>query len=120
MVERQLKDKAINLERDYLTGSDQLQGDDFQLEQAFVNLLLNAVDAMRYGGRLSVSTRAGYLGSTRPPASWKSAFGMMVLASHPKIFGKLFDPFFTTKTGGTGLGLPTRARLSSNMAVASM
>jgi two-component system, NtrC family, sensor histidine kinase HydH len=106
MVERQLKDKAINLERDYLAGSDQLQGDDFQLEQAFVNLLLNAVDAMGYGGRLSVSTRAGYLASKPPGSQLEISIQDDGIGIAPEDIGKLFDPFFTTKTGGTGLGLP--------------
>jgi len=106
MVERQLKDKAINLERDYLAGSDQLQGDDFQLEQAFVNLLLNAVDAMGPGGQLSISTRAGYVGATPAGGQLEISIKDNGIGIAPEHIGKLFDPFFTTKTGGTGLGLP--------------
>jgi len=112
MVERQLKDKAIQLERDYSAASDQLLGDDFQLEQAFVNLLLNAVDAMGPGGRLSIITRAGPEDSRRtdlPPmrtGQLEVRIQDTGIGISPENIDRLFDPFFTTKTGGTGLGLP--------------
>jgi signal transduction histidine kinase len=109
MVEHQLKDKVIKLEKDYSLSSDELPGDEFQLEQAFVNLLLNAVDAMGPGGRLSVTTRGGAeilrTGLPTEVGQFEVRIQDSGIGISPENINRLFDPFFTTKTGGTGLGL---------------
>jgi two-component system NtrC family sensor kinase len=71
-----------------------------ELRQAFVNLALNAMEAMGTGGRLLVETR---------PAEGGAAVEIAIRDSGPgipeEIRGRIFDPFFTTKAKGTGLGL---------------
>jgi len=71
-----------------------------KLTEAFLNLLLNAVDAMPEGGTLHVSA-AESSGEIRI-AVRDSGKGM-----GPEELRRAFDPFFTTKPGGTGLGLST-------------
>src|SRR5262249_36905701 len=56
LVHHQIEDKGIQLKRLFSAPSDVVTGDDYQLEQAFVNLLLNAVEAMGPHGELCVTT----------------------------------------------------------------
>ena len=71
-----------------------------ELRQAFVNLALNAMEAMGKGGRLVVETRAVADGAGVEIAITDNGPGIP-----EEIRGKIFDPFFTTKEKGTGLGL---------------
>lgn len=91
-----------------------VEGDAGEIEQALVNLILNAVDAMPNGGELSLSTEL-----VQGEASGRSGDrpGCFVLVSvadtgvgiPEDIQPRIFEPFFTTKPDkrGTGLGLPT-------------
>jgi two-component system sensor histidine kinase HydH len=56
MVQHQLEGKLISLNRSFNAAPDSIKGDDHQLEQAFVNLFLNAVEAMGMKGSLTVAT----------------------------------------------------------------
>jgi two-component system NtrC family sensor kinase len=89
-----------------------------QLRQAFVNVLMNACEAMPEGGTLHVLTRevappdvgkGGLVSPTGKPAP-PTPFAEIVIADSgqgipPEHLSKIFDPFFTTKEKGTGLGL---------------
>ncbi|HUM03394.1 MAG TPA: ATP-binding protein [Thermoanaerobaculia bacterium] len=82
-------------------GTDALVSADFgQLRQAFVNILLNACDAMPEGGRLTVSTGILPDGKRVEIAFTDTGPGIA-----PENLNRIFDPFFTTKEMGTGLGL---------------
>jgi two-component system NtrC family sensor kinase len=81
-----------------------IQGNPGRLQQVFLNLFLNAKDAMPGGGTLSVATANGTNVSVRV-----SDTGSGIAAEHIQ---RIYDPFFTTKTApregqtrGTGLGL---------------
>jgi signal transduction histidine kinase len=112
MLERQLKDKSIKLEREYSASSDRVQGDDFQLEQAFVNLFLNAVEAMPLHGKMRVQTQLVNANSGNGPGSQLRVSiedsGIGIPAEN---MDRLFTPFFTTKPAGTGLGLSITRRI---------
>ena len=78
-----------------------MQGDSDQLEQLMINLLRNAVDAVREtGGGVTV-------GWDRLPGSSPPAVELWVEDEGPGLSntGNLFVPFFTTKPGGSGIGL---------------
>jgi signal transduction histidine kinase/ActR/RegA family two-component response regulator len=95
-----------------------VKADPAQIEQAVVNLAVNARDAMPEGGRLSISTREVTLERTSLPAVHGSlAPGAHVLLEvadtgigmTDAVRAHAFEPFFTTKEKGkgTGLGLST-------------
>jgi signal transduction histidine kinase len=93
--------------------------DRVKIEQVFINLFLNAVQAMPTGGVLSVSTRAvQFEDGFKPSGSefYPFSSGDLVVVAEVEDQGagiseanlpKIFDPFFTTKapSGGSGLGL---------------
>ena len=86
--------------------------DPIQLENAVLNLVINARDALPQGGNIWISTYAAHTQD-----DLKLADGAYVALSvrddgsgiAPEVIGKVFDPFFTTKPigQGTGLGLST-------------
>ena len=78
----------------------EIRGNETKLTEVFLNLFLNAMDAMPDGGLLSV-TAAHRSGEVRI-AVRDTGKGMT-----PDELSRAFDPFFTTKPGGTGLGLST-------------
>lgn len=69
-----------------------------QLAQVFLNLILNAIEAMPNGGELSISARV--VGKQVEVAFTDSGPGIA-----PEAMSRIFEPFFTTKEDGTGLGL---------------
>jgi two-component system sensor histidine kinase HydH len=69
--------------------------------QAFLNVILNAAEAMPEGGRLRVATHRAEDGNVEVSFT-DSGAGMTGEAA-----ARVFEPFFTTKTGGAGLGLHT-------------
>jgi signal transduction histidine kinase len=82
----------------------QVRGDAQMLQQVFLNLLTNALDAVEAGGEVGIALRGP--GPAGPPAGWVEVSvtdtGMGIPPEH---LGKVFDPFFTTKEVGKGTGL---------------
>jgi signal transduction histidine kinase len=70
------------------------------MHQVFLNLILNAVEAMPTGGRLLVQTAR-----TQQPAGIEIEFVDEGVGIPPDQLDRLFDPFYTTKTDSLGLGL---------------
>ncbi len=77
-----------------------IQGDSNKLEQVFVNIIVNALQAMPEGGVLTVRTRVAE--SRRFIEIEISDTGCGIPQEH---LSKLFDPFFSTKKAGEGTGL---------------
>ncbi len=75
-----------------------------QLKQVIVNLVVNAVQAMPHGGRLTISLRKESP-RTLGVAAVRLAVSDTGLGIDPEYRSRMFDPFFTTKDEGTGLGL---------------
>lgn len=99
LVEIQARAKGVDLRLSLPPRPLAVEADGSQLKQVFLNVFLNAVQAMGGGGTLAVEAlRAG---GGRPL--------VRVTDTGPGIpeeaLEKVFDPFFTTKKGGTGLGL---------------
>jgi len=79
-------------------------GNSDQLRQVFLNLLLNAIDAMPDGGTLTVRTIAG-------PTVAVVEVQDTGIGIAEDIRARLFEPFFTNKPTGTGLGLSISAHI---------
>jgi len=83
-----------------------VQGDIRQLAAAFVNLLVNALDAMPQGGRLTIALTTETAGPRSTDPAWVR---IDVSDTGPGIqeedLERLFEPFFTSKAAGSGLGL---------------
>jgi signal transduction histidine kinase len=117
MVQHQLDGKLISLNRSFNAAHDAVQGDNHQLEQVFVNLFLNALDATGTNGSLTVRTE--YFSAAPPELAPQRAGQPHVRITvadtgagiAPENLDRLFEPFFTTKDNGTGLGLPITRRI---------
>jgi PAS domain S-box-containing protein len=104
------RDNSISIISDRSSELPQLQGDELQLEQAFHNLLRNAIEAMPGGGTLRVSTARH--GEDRIEVHIQdSGHG---IPDHDR--ERVFQSFYTTKVKGTGLGLTIVQRVLKNHA----
>ncbi len=103
LLENRLKQHKVQVVRQFTIHDPRttIQADPNKLKQAFLNILLNAIDAMPNGGTLTVSTD---LRSSVTPSVLicvrDSGCGI-----DKKDLPHIFDPFFTKKETGTGLGL---------------
>lgn len=99
------KSDGIRIEKDFRP-VPRTMADLMQLQQVFLNIVLNAVDAMPKGGTLTIRTSF----------SEESGRIRVEIADTGKGIGegraaKIFEPFFTTKPKGTGLGLAISKQL---------
>jgi signal transduction histidine kinase len=92
---------GIKVTREYQLNSQPLMVDQDLLHQAFLNILLNAIQAMPQGGHLTVSTMPGSRGQRGAIRFQDDGEGI-----EPEALNKILNPFFTTKEKGSGLGLP--------------
>ncbi|HEX5236342.1 MAG TPA: ATP-binding protein [Silvibacterium sp.] len=101
---RNLQMQGITLEKRYLVDAA-VQGFPGELRQVFMNLIVNAIQAMPQGGRMRLTIREQF-----NPETQSSGISVCVCDTgsgiNPTHAKQLFEPFFTTKsTKGTGLGL---------------
>lgn len=99
-VEHPLRQKGIKLHAGATTHPGAwIAGDAEQLKQVFLNLFINAIQAMDEGGTLQVAiAQAG-------EEAWEVAVIDSGIGIPEAMLGKIFDPFFTTKDKGSGIGL---------------
>jgi PAS domain S-box-containing protein len=90
--------KNISLSTSLATQSCLIIGNTGEIEQLFLNLLLNAYDATPNGGAVSVE-------AMRTDTSITITISDTGAGIAPEVLGKIFEPFFTTKARGSGLGL---------------
>lgn len=100
LIEHQLKKVQVEVEMHLAPDLGTIKGNPGKLQQVFLNLFLNARDAMEAGGRLTIRTTA-HDGMARIEVMDS---GIGISAEH---LVRIYDPFFTTKGAkkGTGLGL---------------
>ncbi|MDP3181871.1 MAG: ATP-binding protein [Desulfobaccales bacterium] len=100
-LQPEIERRGITVTRQYQLNGRALSVDPDLLHQAFLNILLNAIQAMPHGGQLIVSTRVARNGQGGEIRFEDHGEGI----DHETL-KKIFNPFFTTKEKGSGLGLP--------------
>jgi two-component system NtrC family sensor kinase len=98
LVQHPFRTAKVNVIKNYTDSLPLVLGSTTRLQQVFLNLFMNARDAMPTGGMLEVRT-AAHNGSVEVEVT---DTGMGIAGEHLK---RIFDPFFTTKTSGRGTGL---------------
>jgi len=102
ILEFQPSARSVRMLRDLDPEVGPIYADSGRIRQVFLNIILNAIQAMPEGGELQVSTQ-----------TWRSAAAVGVEIAirdtgagiPPDVLENIFQPFFTTKSDGTGLGL---------------
>jgi len=104
---RQLIGEDVRLVVASASALGSVEADPGQVEQAVMNLVVNARDAMPRGGRLTIETR-GVVGAPGIPKGVELRISDTGEGMTPEVKARIFEPFFTTKEKGkgTGLGLP--------------
>ena len=97
LLHHQLVQNNINVVKQ-LDSTDSIQADPNKLTQAFLNLILNAIEAMPNGGTLTIFTKS---------IDEQVVIGIKDTGQgiNKEVLKQIFVPFCTTKTKGTGLGL---------------
>jgi len=110
LVRHKLANQGIKLIRDLQADLPLVSGDAPQLEQAFLNLILNAAEAMPDGGSFTIKSRSVHAGDrpTQISLEFKDTGGGMSKEQQARAFKSFLA---TTKAKGTGLGLAIVGRI---------
>jgi signal transduction histidine kinase len=98
LLDHQLRTGSIQVRKELADSAPIVQGIEHKLQQVFLNLFLNARDAMPKGGWLTIATREDPGGAAIEVADTGSGIPSDLLS-------RIYDPFFTTKEIGKGTGL---------------
>lgn len=102
LVEKKMKQARVEVVRHFDPQLPKIRARADQLRQVFLNLLLNAQQAMEKGGRITVQTSV-YEQALQPTVSVQiSDTGRGISEAD---LARIFEPFFSTRAKGTGLGL---------------
>ncbi len=105
LVRHKLEDQGVELRTDFDRALPRVHGDPYHLSQVFINILINASDAVegRTDGSIAIQTRA----SRRAEHAVEICIHDNGCGIPPENLDRIFSPFFTTKDAerGTGLGL---------------
>ena len=106
--------QGVEIRTYYATDVPQVRGDKIRLQQAFSNLVVNAIEAMANGGQVRIEV-TGPVGAEWLGDGEGECVQVMIqdkgIGIKKEDIAKVSDPFFTTKARGTGLGLPIAKRI---------
>lgn len=100
LVRNQTSFRNISIEKNLSNSIPEILADKDQIQQVFINIIINAAEAMSKGGSLKIESDLDINGEAIIVKFSDTGPG---IPEHLK--EKIFDPFFTTKENGTGLGL---------------
>lgn len=102
LIGHQISLQSIEINRLLAPGLPSVQGNKNQLQQVFMNIIMNAYYAMPQGGRLAIESR---LAPATPQPAIEIRFTDTGNGIPEQHFPRIFDPFFTTMPPGKGTGL---------------
>ena len=108
LITNTAKKKNCEVVLEYNTDKKELLADPSQLKQVFLNILMNAIQAITDEGKITITidwNERIEKGFDRPVLEFIIAIIDTGTGISPENQEKIFDPFFTTKEDGTGLGL---------------
>jgi signal transduction histidine kinase len=108
LLQHQISDKMITVIREFHARPGLVHGDEAQLQQVVMNLLLNALEAMGPNGTLTISTKGA---GDEHGSLLKINIQDTGIGIPRENLERVFEPFFTTKKSGTGLGLAISQRV---------
>lgn len=120
LLEKRDENSKVRIIQNYDPSLPQMEGDEDQLKQVFLNLIRNALEAMPDGGTLELVTRihSYYLVKTEAKPSPRQDILVEIVDSGAGIslenLDNIFTPFHTTKSKGSGLGLPLSLKIVEN------
>jgi two-component system NtrC family sensor kinase len=100
LLENQTRFSGIGVDLQFMENFPKINGDAQKLQQVFVNLLLNAIDASTKGNKIQVIGRLGDTSDSVKVSVIDYGQGIS-----KQMQSSIFDPFFTTKVKGQGTGL---------------
>ena len=102
LIKNQIMVTGIHLKREYTKNLPPIRGRSQDLQQAFINILLNSIQAMKdLSGENSITIRTG----PGPDGYIRIDFSDTGIGIRPEDMKHIFDPFYTTKPVGRGTGL---------------
>jgi signal transduction histidine kinase len=106
ILETQAKEKGVEITRDFAAELPKIWIDREQMKQVFMNLIFNAIQAMKEGGSIYISSRQITKNEGRESARFVQVEVRDTGVGIPEDnLDHIFDPFFTSKDEGSGLGL---------------
>jgi signal transduction histidine kinase len=111
LTRHKLRNQRVQLKLAFDPALPPVSGDASQLEQAFLNLTLNAVEAMPSGGTLTIATSTAAQGPRKKPAVWIEFADTGVGMSEERRRNAFTNLLSTTKPGGSGIGLALVGRI---------
>ena len=115
LISGQARAHRVQIFTTFHAGPSRVMADATLLKQAFLNIMLNAVEAMPDGGDLAIATRLPTASGPGARPEWvEVVFDDTGPGIPEEDVGRIFDPFFTTKADGTGLGLAITHRIIEN------
>jgi signal transduction histidine kinase len=111
LLASKMKKKNIKFIREYQSRLPKIYVDENQLEQVIMNLILNAMDAIKSSGEIKINTNVLTADDKENQVKVLLEISDNGCGIEDENLEKIFNPFYTTKSDGVGLGLSISSRL---------
>ncbi|TAL68967.1 MAG: hypothetical protein EPN82_08635 [Bacteroidetes bacterium] len=114
LLSSQLSKKKVEVEFDLMDKLPLIAADTKQMQQVFINLVTNSIDAINDSGKIKIRTFLETAGRENEQDYVVTSIADTGIGISAEDLSKVFNPFFTRKAEGTGLGLPITQRIIYN------